>query len=146
MEDKLREEVTRLHAQVCSGLADPNRIMILYSLHDQDRNVGEMAELLDLPQPTISRHLKILRESGLVLSKREGRSIYYQLSDGRKTLAGHGGCGAIPAGCRPFVASIGRNRNGPPPDDLPSCRLAPSKRAWCRNRANGRVLGATAGR
>ena len=49
MTDNLREEVVRLHAQVCSGLADPNRILIIYSLADGSRNVSEIASLMDLP-------------------------------------------------------------------------------------------------
>ncbi|MHC1739517.1 MAG: ArsR/SmtB family transcription factor [Anaerolineaceae bacterium] len=83
MADTLREEVTRLHAQICSGLADPNRIMIIYSLADGSRNVTEIAATVELPQPTVSRHLKILRERGIVRSERNGQSINYQLSDKR---------------------------------------------------------------
>lgn len=83
MTDSLREEVTRLHAQVCSGLADPNRIMIIYSLADGSKNVTEIAETVELPQPTVSRHLKILRERGIVRSERNGQTINYQLNDHR---------------------------------------------------------------
>jgi len=83
MTDNLREEVVRLHAQVCSGLADPNRILIIYSLADGSRNVSEIASLMDLPQPTVSRHLKILRERGIVRSERDGQTINYRLSDKR---------------------------------------------------------------
>ena len=43
MADTLREEVTRLHAQICSGLADPNRILIIYSLAGGSCNVTEIA-------------------------------------------------------------------------------------------------------
>lgn len=83
MADSLREEVTRLHAQICSGLADPNRILIIYSLADGPRNVTEIATLVDLPQPTVSRHLKVLRDRGIVRSEREGQTIHYQLCDKR---------------------------------------------------------------
>jgi len=83
MVDTLREEVVRLHANVCSGLADPNRIMIIYSLADGSHNVSEIASIVDLPQPTVSRHLKILRERGIVRSERDGQTINYQLSDKR---------------------------------------------------------------
>lgn len=79
----LREEIVRLHAQVCSGLADPNRIMIIYSLAEGPHNVGEIAALVELPQPTVSRHLKILRERGIVHFAREGQTILYMLSDKR---------------------------------------------------------------
>lgn len=83
MTDSLREEVVRLHANVCSGLADPNRIMIIYNLADGPHNVNEIATNVDLPQPTVSRHLKILRERGIVRSERDGQTINYQLTDKR---------------------------------------------------------------
>jgi ArsR family transcriptional regulator len=82
-ENSLREEVVRLHANICSGLADPNRILIIYSLSDGPRNVTDIAAALELPQPTVSRHLKILRERGIVNSERDGQSINYRLADKR---------------------------------------------------------------
>ncbi|MBE9524275.1 MAG: winged helix-turn-helix transcriptional regulator [Chloroflexi bacterium] len=78
-----RAEINQLHAQVCSGLADPNRILILYTLAERPYNVSELAEVLDIPQPTVSRHLKILRERGMVFFKREGQAVYYFLADVR---------------------------------------------------------------
>lgn len=83
MDSRLREEVAQLHAQICSGLADPNRILILYALSEGPRNVGDLAELFALPQPTVSRHLKTLKERGLVCAQREGQMVYYTLSDER---------------------------------------------------------------
>lgn len=83
MDNELREEITRLHAQVCSGLADTNRILILYTLNENSLNVSELSETLGLPQPTTSRHLKILRERGMVVSERDAQSVYYTLSDAR---------------------------------------------------------------
>lgn len=83
MVSNLREEVVRLHAQVCSGLADPNRILIIYSLADGPHSVGDIANLVELPQPTVSRHLKILRERGIVRFEREGQTINYILADQR---------------------------------------------------------------
>lgn len=83
----LKEEIFELHAQVCSGLADPNRILILYTLHEHPLNVTDLAETLGLPQPTVSRHLKILRERRLAYSQREGQSVYYHLADERVIAA-----------------------------------------------------------
>lgn len=83
MADNLREEVVRLHAQVCSGLADPNRILIIYSLAEGPRNVNDIANHMELPQPTVSRHLKVLRERGIVRAERDGQSMNYRLSDQR---------------------------------------------------------------
>jgi ArsR family transcriptional regulator len=68
---------------MCQGLADPTRILILYFLADGPRYVTELAEMLNASQPTASRHLKILRERGLVTATREGNSVYYALRDRR---------------------------------------------------------------
>lgn len=81
--DRLREEITQLHANICSGLADPVRILILYTLANSPSNVSDLAENLNLPQPTASRHLKLLRERGLVSAKRDGLYVNYRLADER---------------------------------------------------------------
>jgi ArsR family transcriptional regulator len=83
MDPKLYDEVAQLHAQICSALADSTRILLLYALSDRSRNVGDLADTLKLPQPTISRHLKVLRERGMVVAHRDGQSIYYALTDKR---------------------------------------------------------------
>lgn len=64
-------------------IADPLRILLLYTLADSPCNVNELAEHVNLPQTTVSRHLKILRERGMVLARREGQFVYYQLADQR---------------------------------------------------------------
>jgi ArsR family transcriptional regulator len=83
MQHHLRDEVSRLHAQVCSGLADPNRILILYTLSEHPYSVNELADALDLPQSTTSRHLKVLRERGMVEAERSGQMVEYTLADRR---------------------------------------------------------------
>lgn len=83
----LRDEICLLHAHLCSALADSNRILILYSLHNGPRNVGQLVEELQLPQPTVSRHLKVLHDSGLALRRREGHTVIYTLSDPRVVQA-----------------------------------------------------------
>jgi ArsR family transcriptional regulator len=80
---KLREEVSILHAQVCDCLAEPNRILILYALAEHPHHVSELAAKLEIPQPTVSRHLKLLRERGLVSAQREGQLVIYSLVDMR---------------------------------------------------------------
>ncbi|MFN2145503.1 MAG: ArsR/SmtB family transcription factor [Anaerolineales bacterium] len=83
MAKTLRDEINILHAQVCSGLADPNRILILYELDKGPHNVSDLATTLEIPQPTVSRHLKILRERNMVTSERDGQSVFYSLTDKR---------------------------------------------------------------
>ena len=79
----LAQEVSQLEANLCFAFADPTRILLLYALDEQDRNVTELTTELGAPQPTISRHLKILRDRGLVNTIRQGTTITYQLADKR---------------------------------------------------------------
>jgi ArsR family transcriptional regulator len=83
METPLEQEINLLHTQICQALADPKRILLLYILAEGPRRVNDLVEILDAPQPTISHHLKVLRERGLVDVTREGTSAYYELADER---------------------------------------------------------------
>jgi DNA-binding transcriptional ArsR family regulator len=79
----LHEEITQLHADMCSALADPNRILLLYALSEKPCCVSDLATAVGISQPTASRHLKILREAGLVRPLRQGPSVEYSLVDMR---------------------------------------------------------------
>ena len=83
MNKNLETEVIQLHAEICGGLADPSRIMILYTLSQNPRNVTELSSELNMPQPLVSRHLKLLRDRGMVTSERHGTTITYSLGDSR---------------------------------------------------------------
>lgn len=83
MDRALQEEIDQLHAEICDCMADPKRISILYALGEGRKNVGELAELLDINRATVSRHLKVLRERSMVTTERDGVSIYYSLADRR---------------------------------------------------------------
>jgi ArsR family transcriptional regulator len=76
-------EITLIHRYVCEGIADPKRLRLLYLVGDHPHNVTELTEALDIAQPTVSHHLRILRERGLVTAERKGTSIYYALRDPR---------------------------------------------------------------
>jgi ArsR family transcriptional regulator len=76
-------EIRELHAQICQALADPTRIMLLYTLVDSPKNVGELALELGISQPNTSRHLKVLRERGMAIATRAGPNVVYSLSDKR---------------------------------------------------------------
>ena len=76
-------ELRLLHSNICKALGDPKRIQILYALDEQPRNVSSLASTLDIPQPTISRHLAILRQRSLVVAERDGQMVIYRLADRR---------------------------------------------------------------
>jgi ArsR family transcriptional regulator, arsenate/arsenite/antimonite-responsive transcriptional repressor len=62
------------------ALADPTRLRILHLLHGHVLCVGDLIEIIDVPQPTASRHLAYLRRAQLVVTRKEGLWIYYSLA------------------------------------------------------------------
>jgi ArsR family transcriptional regulator len=80
---QLTREITRLHADFCSALADTRRLLLIYALNEGPKNVTELTEVIEASQPAVSRHLKMLRERGLVRAKREGVNVTYSLADDR---------------------------------------------------------------
>ena len=87
MDTTLDQEIHHLHAELCGGLADPTRILILYALACGPQNVSQLAAELDLSQPMTSRHLKVLRDRGLVVASRSGAVVTYRLADRRLITA-----------------------------------------------------------
>jgi DNA-binding transcriptional ArsR family regulator len=81
--DKLTEAIYVLHAEILKCLAQPRRLMILDHLRGGEKSVGELAELLGLPQPNVSQHLAALRAQDIVATRREGNTIFYSLVDPR---------------------------------------------------------------
>jgi ArsR family transcriptional regulator len=79
----LTQEIAVLHAELCSALADPTRLLLLYMLAEAPCNVTELTQRLAIPQPSISRHLKVLRDGGLVRTTRQGATMLYELTDQR---------------------------------------------------------------
>lgn len=75
-------------AGVFRAMGEPNRLRLLQTLSGGEHNVTELCRKLRLPQPTVSRHLGILRHTGLVNNRRSGKEVYYSLNDsqGRRTL------------------------------------------------------------
>lgn len=64
---------------VFKALGDARRRRILELLADRERTAGEIAEHFPIAFPSVSRHLKILRDAGLVASRRNGRHVHYRL-------------------------------------------------------------------
>ena len=77
----------RTHAseatQLLKALANERRLMILCLLSEGEHSVGELHAQLDLSQSALSQHLAVLRQDGLVKTRREAQVIHYGLADGR---------------------------------------------------------------
>ncbi|WP_416046720.1 metalloregulator ArsR/SmtB family transcription factor [Cupriavidus basilensis] len=70
-------------AQACAllkGLANPDRLLLMCQLSQGELSVGELEERLGIRQPTLSQQLAVLRENGLVTTRREGKSIFYSIA------------------------------------------------------------------
>ena len=72
-----------LKAKFFRGLADPSRLRILESLRDGPLTVAAIVERTGLGQPNVSNHLACLHDCGLVSRDRQGRHVFYRLSDDR---------------------------------------------------------------
>jgi DNA-binding transcriptional ArsR family regulator len=61
------------------ALADPTRREILRMLRERDLAAGEIAARFDMTAPTVSHHLSVLKDAGLVQAERDGRSVVYSI-------------------------------------------------------------------
>ena len=68
-------------ANLLKTLSHPARLMIVCTLIEGEHSVGEIEEKLDLHQPHLSQHLTVLRGSGIVETRREGKQIFYRLTE-----------------------------------------------------------------
>ena len=62
------------------ALSDPIRRKILTMLKDKDMTAGDIAQHFDISKPSISHHLNILKQAGMVLDERKGQFIYYSIN------------------------------------------------------------------
>lgn len=79
--------VYELQADVCQTLANPKRLQIVGLLKHGEVSVGEMVKAMGIPKANMSQHLSIMRQKGLIISRREGTTIYYRLSSPKITEA-----------------------------------------------------------
>jgi ArsR family transcriptional regulator, virulence genes transcriptional regulator len=69
-------------ARLLKTLGNDSRLLILCLLVDRERSVGELNEQLELSQPALSQHLAVLREQGLVQTRRQAQMVLYSLAPG----------------------------------------------------------------
>lgn len=74
-------------SQLFRVLADQTRLQILFALAEGEMNVGAICALLNLPQPTVSHHLSLLRMNNVVGHRRDGKQVIYGI-DGRVGVDG----------------------------------------------------------
>jgi ArsR family transcriptional regulator len=75
------DQIYELHASVCQILSNPTRLKVLNALRDQELSVAELARRIGTSMPNLSQHLAILRQRRVVLTRREGVTIYYRIAN-----------------------------------------------------------------
>jgi len=83
LENTEKAAIYRLHAEFCKLLSDANRLLIINELGKGELPVNELVRRLELKQSNVSKHLALMRERGLVTTRRDGSTIYYSLADKR---------------------------------------------------------------
>lgn len=68
-------------AKLLRALGNERRLMILCQLADGERSVGQLLPLVGLSQSALSQHLAVLREEGIVATRRESQTIWYRIAD-----------------------------------------------------------------
>jgi DNA-binding transcriptional ArsR family regulator len=81
MKDEPTPELLERLAGRFAALADPTRLRLLHLLQAGEQRVGDLAEAVELGQPTVSKHLALLRQVGLVQVRRQGVEAFYAIRD-----------------------------------------------------------------
>ena len=86
-----QERLFELHAEVCKTLSNPVRLKVINELQEGEMTVGALAKKLGIRQAHVSQHLAVLRQRGVVRTRRDGPNIYYGISNPKIVKA----CGLI---------------------------------------------------
>lgn len=81
------QKVFQQHAKLLKALSNPKRLEIMQLLRRESLRVGEMSQMLGLPQANLSQHLMVLRQLGVVATERRGKEVYYQMAHKNFTKA-----------------------------------------------------------
>jgi len=76
----LNKSLYEMQAEICSALANPVRIQILDLLSDKEKTATELLEILQIPKANLSQHLAVLKDAGIILSRKEGLYQYLSLA------------------------------------------------------------------
>ncbi len=78
---KVDMTIYNLQAQITKTLANPIRLAILHSLKNEEKSVNELTNILGISQSNLSQHLALLRQSGIVKTRKQGTSIFYSVTN-----------------------------------------------------------------
>src|SRR3990172_4112029 len=78
--ERIDPQILELHARVCKTMAHPVRLALLNALREGERGVSDLADAIGAAQPLVSQHLGVLRNQGLLRTRRSGNEIYYGIA------------------------------------------------------------------
>ena len=76
---KIDMTIYNLQAEISKTLANPIRLAILHTLRNGEKNVNELTEILGISQSNLSQHLALMRQKGIVKTRKQGASIFYSV-------------------------------------------------------------------
>lgn len=78
---KIDMTIYNMQAAISKTLANPIRLAILHNLRDGEKSVNELTDILGISQSNLSQHLAIMRQVGIVTTRKQGTSIYYSVTN-----------------------------------------------------------------
>ncbi|MGD6851475.1 MAG: ArsR/SmtB family transcription factor [Candidatus Bathyarchaeia archaeon] len=79
--------VYNLQAEISKTLANPIRLAILHTLKDGEKSVNELTSIIGISQSNLSQHLALMRQKGIVKTRKQGTSIFYSVTDPKINVA-----------------------------------------------------------
>ncbi|MEW5817806.1 MAG: metalloregulator ArsR/SmtB family transcription factor [Spirochaetota bacterium] len=78
---KEEERLYKIHADFCQALANPKRLKIINLLRNGEMSVNEMVARMGIHKANLSQHLSLMRQKGIVATRREGVNVYYHITN-----------------------------------------------------------------
>lgn len=79
--DESGDRLFEIHADFCSIFSNPKRLKIIWLIGDEEKSVGEIARETGMVDHTVSQHLRVMKDRGAVVSRKEGRAVYYRVAN-----------------------------------------------------------------
>jgi DNA-binding transcriptional ArsR family regulator len=74
-------EMARQQAAICAVFANYRRVLILWTLVEQEKSVGDIATAVNASLQSTSQHLHLMKDKGILQSRREGQTVYYRVAN-----------------------------------------------------------------
>ena len=79
------QSIFDVQARLCRAMGHATRLEIVHILREGPKRVSDLAQILDLPQPTVSRHIAVLRDVGILAHQRGQEGLFYQITNPKIT-------------------------------------------------------------